>query len=82
METLRRDLKLDILLIEETKVKPKNTSMVHKKVWKGVDLVAQSSRGLLGGLMCLWDPNKMEGREIVKFDRFYTIMLKALDIKK
>lgn len=61
---LRLSLQPDLILLQETKILEESTERVKRLVWRKADHSASPSSGRAGGILCLWDPYKLEGSQL------------------
>lgn len=75
---LRKDLKLEIILLQETKIRENRLSSIKNILWREVEFVAIHSEGKSRGIIYLWDGSKLNVQVIISSSKFCSILFSSI----
>ena len=62
---LKKDLKPDIILLQETKLDDLRIDRIKNSIWKEAKSASSATLGMKGGLMTFWNKDLIEGRVLI-----------------
>lgn len=80
--TLKKALKLNVILLQETKITEGKDIVIKNILWREAKHAAIHAMGKSEGLMCLWDKKILKGRVIVSSQKICSILFTFLDNKE
>lgn len=81
LSSLKKEINLDVILIQEMKVLEGKTSLVNNIIWRDVDFIAYLTPSRFEAIICFWNSNKLEWRPIVFGASFYATFFTNLEKK-